>query len=110
MPDHSSAKKPELDAATGDASKGDVANAHTASDDTLEQEQAEAAPSLRLDDALKFFGIASTGGHAKFLIQQGEVRVNGKVETRRKHRLVAGDKVTVLGEGFVMEFERNPEP
>lgn len=71
-------------------------------------ESHDEAPSLRLDDALKLFGLASTGGHAKFLIQGGEVRVNGKVETRRKHRLVAGDKVTVGGEGFVMEFERNP--
>ncbi len=66
-------------------------------------------PSLRLDDALKFFGLASTGGHAKLLIQQGEVRVNGAVETRRKHRLVAGDVVSVAGERFVIEFEPNPD-
>jgi len=93
-------KDANLDAAAGDG----------ASDASSPQEPTEAPPSLRLDDALKFFGIASTGGQAKFLIQQGEGRVNGQVETRRKHRLVAGDKVTVLGEGFVMEFERNPEP
>ena len=110
MAEQDDAMDAKLDAATGDAAAGDVANGDTASDDPPPSESAEAPPSLRLDDALKFFGIASTGGQAKFLIQQGEVRVNGKVETRRKHRLVAGDKVTVLGEGFVMEFERNPEP
>jgi len=70
--------------------------------------QAE-APSLRLDDALKFFGVATTGGHAKHLIQRGDVRVNGVVETRRKHRLVAGDSVMVGAEAFVVEFEPNPE-
>ena len=46
----------------------------------------EGAPAMRLDDVLKFFGIASTGGHAKHLIQAGEVRVNGVVETRRGRR------------------------
>lgn len=69
------------------------------------RDQPDDRPSLRLDDALKFFGIASTGGHAKLLIQQGEVRVNGVVETRRKHRLEAGDKVSVAGEEFVIDFE-----
>lgn len=68
-----------------------------------------APPSLRLDDALKYFGIATTGGHAKRLIQEGAVRVNGRVETRRKHRLVAGDTVAVGGEAFVIGFEPNPE-
>ena len=55
---------------------------------------------LRLDDALKLAGVAATGGQAKQLIQQGEVRVNGEVETRRKRKLVEGDVVEVGGESF----------
>lgn len=66
-------------------------------------------PSLRLDDVLKFFGLATTGGHAKQLIQSGAVRVNGQVETRRKRRLHAGDAVQAGDEAFVVEFEPNPE-
>jgi len=61
-------------------------------------------PAIRLDDVLKLAGIASTGGQAKRLIQAGEVRVNGKVETRRKHPLHEGDEVEVGDETFVVEL------
>ena len=62
------------------------------------------APAMRLDDVLKFFGITATGGHAKHLIQAGEVRVNGAVETRRKRRILDGDRVEVGDEAFVVEL------
>jgi ribosome-associated protein len=55
---------------------------------------------LRLDDALKMAGIATTGGAAKLMIQAGEVRVNGVVETRRKRQLHEGDVVEVGDESF----------
>ncbi len=61
-------------------------------------------PAIRLDDVLKLAGIAATGGQAKHLIQSGQVRVNGEVETRRKHRLQAGDEVAVGDELFVVEL------
>ena len=38
---------------------------------------------IKLDQFLKLVDFASTGGHAKFLIQEGVVKVNGEVETRR---------------------------
>lgn len=72
-------------------------------------DQGDDAPRMRLDDVLKVFGVASTGGHAKMLIQGGEVRVNGAVETRRKRQLKDGDLVEVAGEAFVVEFEQAPE-
>ncbi len=58
--------------------------------------KSEADP-IRLDHFLKFTGLAETGGHAKLLIQNGEVSVNGEVETRRRRKLYAGDVVTVDG-------------
>ncbi len=61
-------------------------------------------PAIRLDDVLKLAGIATTGGQAKRLIQAGEVRVNGAVETRRKHLLHEGDEVEVGDEAFVVEL------
>lgn len=67
------------------------------------------APAMRLDDVLKFFGVAGTGGHAKQLIQSGAVRVNGVTETRRKHLIRAGDSIVVGDEAFVVEFERAPK-
>ena len=55
---------------------------------------------LRLDQFLKLRGIADTGGHAKLLIQGGEVQVNGQVETRRRRKLVVGDVVQVAGKAY----------
>ena len=77
--------------------------------DQSSSEAADETPMMRLDDVLKFFGIASTGGHAKHLIQAGEVRVNGAVETRRKRRIVDGDTVEAGGEAVVVELVPAPE-
>jgi ribosome-associated protein len=51
---------------------------------------------------MKLHGLVGTGGHAKLVIQGGEVRVNGVVETRRKHKLKPGDKVTFNGRTVVV--------
>lgn len=50
---------------------------------------------IKLDQALKYADIVSTGGHAKILIQDGFVKVNGEVETRRGKKLRSGDTVEV---------------
>jgi ribosome-associated protein len=44
--------------------------------------------------------VASTGGHAKLLVQQGEVIVNEVVETRRGRMLQPGDVVGAGGEEY----------
>ena len=61
---------------------------------------------FRLDQFLKFRGIADSGGQAKLLIQSGEVQVNGQLETRRRRKLVVGDVVTV--EGIAYSFDDLP--
>ncbi|WP_016952510.1 RNA-binding S4 domain-containing protein [Anabaena sp. PCC 7108] len=55
---------------------------------------------IKLDQFLKLVGIASTGGQAKLMIVDGEVQVNGEVETRRGKKLAATDQVTVNGRIF----------
>ena len=52
---------------------------------------------ITLDALLKAAGLASSGGDAKTLIQQGGVRVNGEVDLRRGRKLRAGDEVDVGG-------------
>lgn len=59
---------------------------------------------IKLDQYLKWVGVASTGGEAKLMIQGGEVKVNGATETRRGRQLVAGDWVTVQGETYTVEL------
>lgn len=60
------------------------------------------ADSLRLDQFLKLNALAETGGRAKLMIQNGEVRVNGEIETRRRRKLKAGDVIEAAGERFVV--------
>nr|WP_273844867.1 RNA-binding S4 domain-containing protein [Rubrobacter calidifluminis] len=52
---------------------------------------------MTLGQALKAAEVVSSGGEAKVLIQSGEVRVNGAVETRRGRRMRGGDVVEVAG-------------
>lgn len=52
---------------------------------------------IRLDAFLKMCDAVQTGGHAKIVIQEGEVRVNGEICTQRGKKLRSGDKA---------EFER----
>lgn len=62
-------------------------------------------PTIQLDQFLKLVGLAGTGGQAKRVIQAGQVRLNGVVETRRKKKLKPGDKVTFQGRTVVVELE-----
>lgn len=55
---------------------------------------------IKLDQFLKVKGIVDTGGQAKLLIQAGEVKVNGQIETRRGRKLMQGDRVYTMGETF----------
>ncbi len=60
---------------------------------------------LTLNDMIKLSGIAQTGGQAKILIQSGDVKVNGEVETKRKRKLRQGDVVEVNGEEYLLELD-----
>lgn len=57
---------------------------------------------IRLDQFLKWMGAAQTGGEAKLYIQDGEVEVNGELETRRGRQLREGDRVNFAGRVFLV--------
>lgn len=46
---------------------------------------------VELYKILKFEGMVGTGGEAKIVIADGQVLVNGEVETRKRKKIVAGD-------------------
>ena len=48
---------------------------------------------VELYKLLKFEGLAASGGEAKYLIAEGNVRVNGQIETRKRKKLVSGDVI-----------------
>lgn len=58
---------------------------------------------IKLDQFMKFTGEVETGGQAKDMILNGEVRVNGEVEERRGRKLYPGDKIEFLGMSFEVE-------
>ena len=73
----------------------DSANLEPGDTDSEGSEQSEGKP-LRLDQFLKLCGVAETGGHAKVLIQGGEVLLNGEIETRRRKKLSIDDVIEVF--------------
>ena len=50
---------------------------------------------IKLGQALKLSGEADTGVDAKFIIEDGKVKVNGEIELRRGRKLYNGDTFTV---------------
>ena len=51
---------------------------------------------ISLQQALKKYDLVATGGHAKIVIQNGEVTVDGVVETRRGRKLYGGEKIEYM--------------
>ena len=48
---------------------------------------------IRLDAFLKLCDAVQSGGHAKIVIQDGEIKVNNEVCTQRGKKLHPGDRV-----------------
>lgn len=48
---------------------------------------------IRLDSALKLADAVQSGGHAKIIIQDGEIKVNGEVCIQRGKKLHVGDTI-----------------
>ena len=57
-------------------------------------------PYIQLNKLLQVMHIAQTGGHAKILIQNEEVLVNGTIEFRVRKKLVKNDQIEV-GESLI---------
>ncbi len=53
---------------------------------------------IELIKLLKLLRIAETGGHAKIIVEDGEVSLNGIQEFRKRAKLRSGDKIEVMGE------------
>jgi ribosome-associated protein len=58
---------------------------------------------IELCQLLKFSGLTATGGEAKSVIGEGLVSVNGSTETRKRRKLVEGDRVTFGGRSLVVQ-------
>ena len=59
---------------------------------------------IELCQFMKFGGLADSGGAAKQLIAEGSVLLNGVVETQKRKKLVAGDRVTLNDQTIVVQL------
>jgi len=58
---------------------------------------------IELVKLLKLLHIAQTGGHAKIIVENGEVYRNGEQEFRKRSKLRAGDVIEVMGEKIIIK-------
>ena len=58
---------------------------------------------IRLDSLLKLGGAMDTGGQAKFVIQNGEVTVNGETCTMRGKKMRDGDYAEFVGARYTVK-------
>jgi ribosome-associated protein len=52
---------------------------------------------IELIKLLKLIRIAQSGGQAKLMVEDGEVKLNGQPESRKRAKLRAGDEIEVFG-------------
>lgn len=64
-------------------------------------------PFIKLDALLKFAGVAETGGHAKEIVKQGVVLVNGEPCTLRGRKISPGTKVSM--DDICLEVEQGED-
>lgn len=57
---------------------------------------------IKLGQAIKAAGLVESGVEAKIVIQNGEVKVNGKVETQRGKKLFGGEVVEYNGSSILI--------
>ncbi len=60
---------------------------------------------VELFKLIKFEGLAQSGGEAKKMIEEEMVYVNGKVETHKRKKIIAGDIIQVGDDQFIAELQ-----
>jgi ribosome-associated protein len=59
---------------------------------------------VELYKILKFEGLVASGGEAKFVIADGQVTVNGAVETRKRKKIISGDSIVFGNETLQIQL------
>ena len=59
---------------------------------------------IKLQDAMKYANIVYSGGEAKQLILEEQVKVNGEICTMRGKKLRPGDKFEFMGQSYLISI------
>ncbi len=60
---------------------------------------------VELYKILKFEGLVGTGGEAKMVIANGDVKLNQTVETQKRKKIVSGDIIEFNKQTFLIELD-----
>lgn len=63
----------------------------------------EGSEYIELIKLLKVTNMCGSGGEAKHIVDEGEVKLNGEIESRKRAKLRAGDKIEVFNEIIIIE-------
>lgn len=72
----------------------------------MTEQIAIASDFIKLDSLLKLGNLVMSGGEAKQVIIDGQVRVNGQIESRRGRKLYPGDTVSYAGSSYELVTEQ----
>ena len=64
-------------------------------------------PFIKLDQLVKFAGLAETGARARILIDLGEFNVNGEYCTKRGKKIKPGDVIEFKGKKYKVALDEN---
>lgn len=53
---------------------------------------------IELNKLLKILNLVESGGQANMMITEGEVQLNGEMETRKRKKLFKGDVIEFMGQ------------
>ncbi len=62
---------------------------------------------IKLDAAMKLAGIADTGGMAKMMIEDSQVKVNSEICLQRGKKLYPGDKILFRNSLFIISKDED---
>ena len=65
---------------------------------------------IQLYKILKFEGLVSNGGEAKAAVAEGQVKVNGEIETRKRKQIISGDIIEFGDEKMKIRLIEAPVP
>ncbi|MBI4621517.1 MAG: RNA-binding S4 domain-containing protein [Desulfobacterales bacterium] len=60
---------------------------------------------IELYKILKFENMVGSGGEAKYVISEGQVLVNGRVETRKRKKIISGDIIEFKNEKISIQVK-----
>ena len=63
----------------------------------------EGSEYIELIKLLKVTNMCGSGGEAKHLVDEGEVKLNGEIESRKRAKVRTGDKVEIFNETIEIE-------